>query len=1572
MKHFTIIASVLAILLGGNSTARAQSDTWDGETNALWNTAANWVSNTVPGTVGGDIATFNGDGNGNTIIDLGGVTTNGGITFDSASAAAYTIGVAGVDSLHLAQTADTTENDALIKVESSVTNDQTIAADIVMGDGQGSTSWQDQIRFINNSSSASLNITGDIAAGTGGAVPGAQQRLSLEGNGAINISGDFNETPPATSSSRIDLHMRYGAMTFTGSNTATTANYLRTYLRDDVTLNVNGPTNSLGDHSMEVRYGTLNLNSDQTFWRTFRLGDPNQANGNAAVNIGAGRTAVMRNNINYIDDSVVANTGTIAGGSVQLAGANRTIIVHDNAKIDANSPELTITSDIINDGSDRDLYIRGADNEPTGGTVLLTGTNASGAVTVQSGRLQLGSGSALDTGGDFLRLEARNSAACAESTTATVDLMGCTNTVDTIQFGNLNTATVPGTNNFQGSIVDSVGGGRLVDADIIQYYAGSPGKLNGPATISADVEFDASGTTKNIWIRDGGSEIDLTISGTLTTVAGEDDDDFHFGGPGVALFSGDLGNAATGIGGHHVVDITAHKVTLGPGALLPGTGQVNVRQRNHADFSDYDVVFDINGETVILAHDLVVSQGTTSNVTALSNTYVTDSAGTGRIHLTSVNNNNDITFNAGNDGAKNKTAYISTDLRFEGSSFVFSVGDGADTVDLDVSGTITDDNGGGHDLSKNWEGTLRLSATNNVYDELLINGGTLIITSDGTIGDNDVKLGNLATDATLEYTGVGETIDNQVRLGDNNTNVTSTGAGTILNNGSGTLTFSQGTFNEGRGSVIAARMLTLGGANDIIISGTIQNNGEGATPVGVTKNDAITVMLNGNNTYTGPTAINGGTVVITGGNASDITVGTGSGSGANLDGEGTTTGSVTFAESTHTITVDTSTSAALGATGIGTVDVTALGAGGFSVNLVGGGGGTIDVLTYGAGGGSFVNDGDGLGVFTAGTGFGGHGGDGVFSDDGTNIQVTTGIEVHKWAGRDAGNPSYWDEGLTANWTSGDGVFYDRDSIIFDDTASEYSPALQESVVVNDITFSDGVVNGYTIGAASVSNTLTLNGTLTYSANGDSSINVAITGNGSITKDDSDSILESSTLTLGGANTFTGGVYIGEGTLAITTDSALGAGLVTIDDAPTGSSANADPTLDLDADGLAVTNDIWLTNGGGNKQIRLVNDGVSSGLTAGTITILETSPRNFDLNAGADDTLTVSGRVTGNGAAGVNKIGDGLVVLANASNDFTGELYLSGAGHLEVASIGDSGSASHAGAGSLLVLGHNDASGSLAYTGAGHETDRQVQVGDQTGNNNRYGAGAIWNNGSGSLIFDNPSFNVADVADAGQIAPRVLGLRGSYTGTNEVDGAIIDNVATNGFVDETVGLLVDTAGAWQLDGDSTYTGPTAVDGGLLLVNGDNSAATGAVTVASGGSLGGSGTVGGATTVLAGGGLSPGASVGTLTFAGDVDISGMAGGGASNLVFELGSSSDMVRLTGGTLNIGSGLGFDDFAFSSPQPDTVYTLFDTDTPISGTLGSTLNGYVGGRKVFLRLADGNRDLVLAVPPDGMFILIR
>src|SRR5215208_1947434 len=84
------------------SVASAQTvSTWTGlaAPSNNWTDGANWDTNPIA-PAGSDIAVFNGAGNGNTNISLGGGTQPiGSILFDTASAASYTIGQTGGDTL---------------------------------------------------------------------------------------------------------------------------------------------------------------------------------------------------------------------------------------------------------------------------------------------------------------------------------------------------------------------------------------------------------------------------------------------------------------------------------------------------------------------------------------------------------------------------------------------------------------------------------------------------------------------------------------------------------------------------------------------------------------------------------------------------------------------------------------------------------------------------------------------------------------------------------------------------------------------------------------------------------------------------------------------------------------------------------------------------------------------------------------------------------------------------------------------------------------------------------------------------------------------------------------------------------------------------------------------------------------------------------------------------------------------------------------------------------------------------------------------------------------------------------
>lgn len=162
---------------------------------------------------------------------------------------------------------------------------------------------------------------------------------------------------------------------------------------------------------------------------------------------------------------------------------------------------------------------------------------------------------------------------------------------------------------------------------------------------------------------------------------------------------------------------------------------------------------------------------------------------------------------------------------------------------------------------------------------------------------------------------------------------------------------------------------------------------------------------------------------------------------------------------------------------------------------------------------------------------------------------------------------------------------------------------------------------------------------------------------------------------------------------------------------------------------------------------------------------------------------------------------------------------------------------------------------------------------------------------------------------------------------------IDNDTTVASVLSGAGGLVKTgAGALVLAGSNTYAGPTAVNAGRLLVNGALTAS--AVTVNTGGLLGGSGSVLGLVTV-AGGTLSPGNSPGTLS------VDSLLLSSTSTTLMEItgltaGTQYDQIVLAGsltygGTLQLNLSQTF--------ANNSTFNLFKDFTSFSGNLASILS---------------------------------
>ena len=220
-----------------------------------------------------------------------------------------------------------------------------------------------------------------------------------------------------------------------------------------------------------------------------------------------------------------------------------------------------------------------------------------------------------------------------------------------------------------------------------------------------------------------------------------------------------------------------------------------------------------------------------------------------------------------------------------------------------LSGAIS----GAYDLNKTGSGTLTLSGSNS-YGATYVNAGTLSVSSDANLGSGAVSL---AAGTTLALTGA-TNIDNAIVLGGNatfaasaNTTVsgvvsgaftlTKTGASTLTlsgNNTYGATTVSAGTLSVASDSNLGSGTLTLAAGSTLAVTSTTNidnaialsgnatlNSAADTTLSGVisgsnnlTKTGAATLTLSGNNTYSGSTSVNAGTLSV----ASDANLGAGS------------------------------------------------------------------------------------------------------------------------------------------------------------------------------------------------------------------------------------------------------------------------------------------------------------------------------------------------------------------------------------------------------------------------------------------------------------------------------------------------------------------------------------------------------------------------------------------------------------------------------------------------------------------------------------------------------------------------
>ncbi|ENS27880.1 autotransporter-associated beta strand, partial [Brucella abortus F6/05-4] len=448
----------------------------------------------------------------------------------------------------------------------------------------------------------------------------------------------------------------------------------------------------------------------------------------------------------------------------------------------------------------------------------------------------------------------------------------------------------------------------------------------------------------------------------------------------------------------------------------------------------------------------------------------------------------------------------------------------------------------------------------------------------------------------------------------------------------------------------------------------------------------------------------------------------------------------------------------------------------------------------------------------------------------------------------------------------------------------------------DLTFNGGTLQVTGTGWTSTSRAVSLQaGGGTFDIE-DAANNFAVTqgvaGAGGLTKSGS------GTLTLSGANSYTGATTVSAGTLVVANDNTGG----------------GTTTVDVGA-GLQI--------GTGGVSGSLAGDIVNNG------TLVVDRSNAFDLA----NVISGTGSLTKNGA--------GTLTLSGV-NSYTGGTTVS-AGTLAVRAdnnLGDASGGLAINGGATLQLTDNLTTARGVTLGAGTAT---ITIdGGKTAqfSNKLTGSGTLAVSGSGTLIL----------SAANDYSGNTTIASGStlQLGDGSTDGRLAGNVANAGtltfhnkggttFAGEISGtgsLVQNGAGALTLSGDSQgFAGTTTVSSGSLLVSGKLG---GTVTVNSGATLDGSGEIGGNTTVN---GTLEGASGNGLTFKGDLKL---GSGSIINASFDHPGGARIFDVTGdialdGTVNVSS--------FGTGGPG-LYHLFHYAGTSSGS-GLTLGSLPGGVSV-------------------------